>query len=158
VWLRHARVEFQHDACDFNMNQLNLTLDYQNFSDWVLTMDGRRSLLIPVCLWLYHTLQCDFHIMHVMLEPCVWFWHPELDFGTLLVFWTIIHVIFTLMHVIWILMPVILTCFVLNYFITIYTQTFAAGTCLGPLKNYHPHACQINTLRGIVTVPYFVLF
>jgi hypothetical protein len=33
-----------------------------------------------------------------------------------------------------------------------YLQTHARGR----LKNYHPHACQINTLHGIVTVPYCV--
>jgi hypothetical protein len=35
----------------------------------------------------------------------------------------------------------------------IHKPKLQAHAC-GRLKHYHPHACRVNTLRGIVTIPY----
>jgi uncharacterized membrane protein YwzB len=69
----------------------------------------------------------------------VWFSHHACDAGTL--------------RVIFILMRVILTQYVLNYFLLQYLHK---SKVQARLKNYHSQAYRIYTLRGIVTEPYSV--
>jgi hypothetical protein len=115
VWLIHARVEFKHDVCDFNTNQLKIYVRITKkfrFGFWIAVIPlarvwfSQKTCDFGTLLAFWTIMRVIFTLMRAMLVPSVWFWHPGYDFGILLVIWT--------------LMRVILTRYVLNYFITIY--------------------------------------
>jgi hypothetical protein len=121
MWLRHSRLRFQHVQKWF----LHAEYDFVKYECDNDTHECDYDVL--------YTNELNFNTMRVMLAPSVLFWHSGCNFGTLFVIWTIMRVILTRYEKITLL----------QFIQKSKLQAYASGY----LKNYHPHACRINTLR-----------
>jgi hypothetical protein len=101
VWLWHAWCEYDTHERDNGTHECDLYTHELNFN--MVRVNLTRKSKINVRLHYQKSPGC------VIFTSCLWCWHPECAFGTLLVIWTIMRVIFTLIRMIFTLIRVIWT-------------------------------------------------